>query len=230
MAEQTGDFISSIRALMQSEIAEINTSVNGEVVSYSDGLATIQPLANKRFPDGDVLGFPPIPNVPIRWPSFNGGQCGIKGPIRKGDKVLLVFAQQAIDGTDDERRFDLSDAYAIPCDSGQVAQSSNNDDMVMWFGSAYIKITADGKLEINAPGGSKTISPNNEFTGNNEVKGNNKVDGNQQTIGTTTNTGTTSMNGGFNSTGSATNNSKNIGSTHTHIGVQTGGGVSGPPS
>lgn len=224
MAEQTGDFIASIRALMQSEIAEINTSVNGEVVSYADGLATIQPLANKRFPDGDVLGFPPIPNVPIRWPSFNGGQCGIKGPIRKGDKVLLVFAQQAIDGTDDERRFDLSDAYAIPCDSNKVAKSTNNDDLIMWFGEAYIKLTADGKLEISSPGGSKIISPSNEFTGNN------KVSGNQETTGTTKNAGNTSMNGGFDSTGQAKNNGKNIGSTHTHIGVQVGGGISGPPS
>lgn len=32
------------------------------------------------------------------------------------------------------------------------------------------------------------------------------------------------------STGTVKNNSKNIGSTHGHIGVQTGGGTSGPPA
>lgn len=222
MAEQTDDFVSSLKNVIRNELIDLNTSLNGEVVDYADGLATIKPLANKTFEDGDSLPFPNLVHVPIRWPSFNGGKCGVKGPIRKGDKVLIVFSQQAIDGSDDLRRHDLSDAYAIPCgDSG--GQSSNNDDMIMWFGDAYIKLTVDGKLEIKAPGGSKIISPDNEFTGNN------KVDGNQQTIGTTTNTGLTTMNGGFNSTGVATNDGKNIGNDHTHSGVVPGGGTSGPP-
>lgn len=223
MAEQTDDFVASLKATIKNEMVDINTSLNGEVVSYSNGLASIKPLANKMFDDGDSLPFPIIDNVPIRWTSFNGGKCGIKGPIRKGDKVLLVFSQQAIDGTLDQRRFDLSDAYAIPCDSGQVAQSSNNDDMILWFGDAYIKLSANGSLEINAPGGSKIITPNNEFTGNN------KVDGNQETSGTTKNVGKTTMNGGFDSTGSAKNNNKDIGSTHKHIGVMVGTAVSGIP-
>ena len=222
MAEQTDDFVASLKNVIQNEMAGINTSLDGEIISYSNGIATIKPLANKMFEDGDSLPFPNLVNVPIRWPSFNGGKCGIKGPIRKGDKVLIIFSQQAIDGTLDQRKFDLSDAYAIPC--GQIGgQASNNDDMIMWFGDAYIKLGADGKLEIKAPGGSKIITPDNEFTGNN------KVSGNQETQGTTTNSGETSMNGGFSSQGSATNNGKNIGSTHTHLGVQPGSGVSGPP-
>lgn len=222
MAEETNDFVASLRTLIQSELLDFNTSIEGTVQSYKNGLVTVLPDATKRFADGDELPFPLLYNVPIRWPSFNGGQCGIKGPIRSGDKVLIVFSQQARDGTDDARRFDITDAYAVPCGNAQNGQASNNADMIMWFGSAYIKLTENGRLEINAPGGSKTISPNNEFTGNN------KVGGNQQTVGTTTNTGLTSMNGGFNSIGAATNNSKDIGSTHRHSGVQTGGGQSGP--
>lgn len=222
MAEQTDDFVASLKNVIQNEMAGINTSVDGEIISYENGLAKIKPLANKMFDDGDSLPFPDLVNVPIRWPSFNGGKCGIKGPIRKGDKVLIIFSQQAIDGTLDQRKFDLSDAYAIPC--GQIGgQASNNDDMIMWFGDAYIKLGADGKLEIKAPGGSKIISPDNEFTGNN------KVSGNQETIGETTNTGATHMNGGFDSTGTATNDGKNIGDDHKHGLVQPGSGQSGVP-
>jgi hypothetical protein len=222
MAEETNDFVASLRTLIQSELLDFNTSVEGTVRAYANGLATVLPDATKRFADGDTLPFPQLFQVPIRWPSFNGGSCGIKGPIRVGDKVLVVFAQQARDGTDDERRFDMTDAYAIPCGNAQAGQASNNADMIMWFGDAYIKLTESGALEINAPGGSKIITPNNEFTGNN------KVDGNQQTIGTTTNTGATAMNGGFSSIGSATNDGKNIGDDHRHSGVQTGTGQSGP--
>lgn len=222
MAEDTSDFLASFKNVIQSEMMGLNTSVEGTVESYSEGLATVVPDANKYFSDGDVLPFPKLFRVPIRWPSFNGGLCGVKGPIRAGDKVLVVFAQQARDGTDDERRFDITDAYAIACGNAQVAQASNNADMIIWFGDAYIKLTESGALEIRAPGGSKFITPNNEFTGNN------KVDGNQQTIGTTTNNGLTSMNGGFNSSGTATNNGKDIGSNSKHSGVQPGSGISGP--
>lgn len=250
MAEQT-DMIAAIRALVQGELAEMNTSLNGEVVSYANGLAVIKPLASKRFSDGDVLEFPNIPNVPIRWPSFNGGKCGIKGPIRPGDKVLIVFAQQALDGTDDERRFDLSDAYAIPSGNAQVAQATNNEDMIMWFGAAYIKLTADGRMEINAPGGTKTIAPNNEYTGNNLVAGFQTI-AKYQTVeqygiygqyltvtGTITGlsgmaiTGigasgkTASITGNLDIIGQVTANGKRIDESHKHGGVATGLGVSG---
>lgn len=38
------------------------------------------------------------------------------------------------------------------------------------------------------------------------------------------------MNGNLDITGTVTNNSKNIGSTHTHGGVQIGGGTTGAPT
>jgi len=227
MAEQS-DMVSAIRALVQGELAEMNTSLNGEVVSYSNGLATIKPLASKRFADGDVLEFPNIPNVPVRWPSFNGGKCGIKGPIRAGDKVLIVFAQQALDGTDDDRRFDLSDAYAIPCGNGQSLQGANNEDMVMWFGSAFIKLTADGRMEINAPGGTKTVSPNNEYTGNQTVAGYQTIAKYLTVTGTITGMsgmaitgslpggGTANFTGNMNIIGQVTANGKRIDESHRH--------------
>lgn len=197
MAEQNDDFISSIRNLINSELIDVNTSINGVVVSYSNGLATVRPTANKRFQDGEVLPFPSIFNVPVRWPSFNGGQCGFKGPIRAGDNVLVVFSQQAKDGTDDQRRFDLSDAYCIPAHNSTAAQGGNNDDTVMYFGAAYIKITSGGAVEIVAPGGHKITAPDTEIISN------------------------------IKTTGMITNNGKNIGNTHTHSGVQTGGGNTG---
>lgn len=210
MAEQT-DLISGIRSLIQSEMMDVNTCIRGVVVSYANGLATVRPNANKLFADGDSLPYPDITNVPMRWPSFNGGACGIKGPVRAGDEVLIMFDQQASDGTDDARRFDLSDAYAIPATNKMAGQASDNDSMVMWFGDAYIRLTADGKLEINAPGGTVITSPDTSVSGN------------------TTIAGLTKMDGGFNSTGTATNNGKDIGSGHKHIGVQSGGSTSGPP-
>ena len=41
-------------------------------------------------------------------------------------------------------------------------------------------------------------------------------------------TGVANLNGGMSVTGAATSNGKNIGDTHTHSGVQTGAGNTGP--
>lgn len=206
MAEQ--DFLSSLRELVKSELIDVNTSLNGEIVSYADGFATVKPLANKQFKDGDSQPFPLVYKVPVRWPSFNGGQCGFKAPIKAGDKVLIIISQQADDGSDDLRRFDLTDAYCIPADNKVISGGGNNEDTIMYFGSASIRITASGQIILTAPNGVYYNAP---------------------TFAMDNNGGNTAMNmtGALNITGTVTANGKNIGSTHTHGGVQTGGGTTG---
>lgn len=153
MAEQI-EIVDAIRKLVDSRLYEVNTSLPATIVSYANGKANVLPTPKRRFSDGDVLDFPIIQNVRVCWPSFSGGTAGVKGAIKAGDKCLLIFAQQATDGTDDTRRFDLSDAYAIMCDLGNVGgDSGNNEDLTMYFGSAYIRLTPSGKLMINAPAG-----------------------------------------------------------------------------
>lgn len=215
MAEQ--DFLSSLRELVKSELIDVNTALNGDIVSYANGFATVKPLANKQFKDGDSQPFPLIYKVPVRWPSFNGGQCGFKAPIKAGDKVLIIISQQADDGSDDLRRFDLTDAYCIPADNKLVSGGSNNEDTIMYFGSASIRITASGKIILTAPAGIEYEAPSNDYTGTQNVEG--LITGNG---------GLTAQGGsGVNITGAIINNGKNISSTHTHTGVQTGGGTTG---
>ncbi|MGN6702932.1 MAG: Gp138 family membrane-puncturing spike protein [Burkholderiaceae bacterium] len=227
MAEASGDFLASMRALIKSEMIDLNTSLDGVVVDYADGFATVKPVGKKRFADGDALDFPNITKVPIRWPVFAGGVAGVRGPIKAGDKCVLIFHQQANDGSDDMRRFDLSDAYAVMVDNAQAAQGANNADMVMYFGDAYIKLTEAGALEINAPGGTKTISPNNEFTGNNLVQGSETVNAGMSVQGGSSGA-TMTINGNIASTGTITNNGKSVGSNHTHPGDS--GGTTGTPN
>ena len=151
MAESI-DLIDATRKMIASHISEVNTCLPGVIVSYANGRAGVLPSASKRFSDGDVLPFPIVQNVRVCWPSFAGGAAGVKGPVRPGDRCLLVFAQQAVDGTDDMRRHDLSDAYAIMCDLGTAGagDSGNNDDLTLFFGSSHIRITEGGDVEINA--------------------------------------------------------------------------------
>lgn len=155
MAESSNNPVDALLGLIQSQLLDVNTCLPATIVSYADGVARVSPTGKKRFADGDALDYPIIPNVRVCWPSFAGGLAGIRGPVKEGDPCLLVFSQQAVDGSDDRRMFDLQDAYAIMCNIGTVGKSDsvNDNDMTMYFGPAYIRLTEDGALKINAPGG-----------------------------------------------------------------------------
>ena len=178
MAESSNNAIDALNSMMKSHLTDVNTAIPGVIVSYSNGLARVAPTGKKRFSDGDVLDYPIIPNVRVCWPSFSGGAAGIKGPIKPGDRCLLVFSQQAIDGTDDRRMFDLQDACAIMCDIGSasVSDSTNNDDLTVYFGEAHIRLTASGELIINAPGGT-AITGNIAHSGGSITSLGKKIDG-----------------------------------------------------
>lgn len=124
----TPDLAEVIRRAVERGTARIHTSIPGRVLSYDAGsqTATVQPVIRSRFrdADGEILTYlpPQIANVPVAFPS--GGGCSITWPLNSGDPVLLVFAERSTDewrsrkGNDheptDPRRFDLSDAIAIP--------------------------------------------------------------------------------------------------------------------
>lgn len=205
MAEQN-DFIGAIKGMIDSRLYELNTSLPGVVVSYSGGRASVKPTPKRRFSDGDVIEFPVLQNVRVCWPSFAGGAAGVKGPVLAGDKCLIVFSQQAVDGTDDMRRFDLSDAYCVMADLGTAGagDSSNNADMTLFYASGSVRVSAGGKVTITAPGGFDVVAP------------------------TMTNSGTLINSGLSTFTAGATFNGVPF-SSHRHTGVTTGSGTSGGP-
>lgn len=228
MSESSGDVLEALQGLIRSQLLDVNTALPAVVVSYANGLAQVKPTGKKRYGDGDALDFPVIPNVRVCWPSFAGGAAGIKGPVQPGDRCLLVFSQQAVDGSDDRRMFDLQDAYAVMCDLGTVGlgDSSNNDDMTMFFGPAFIRITAGGALNINAPGGTTITTPSTLNTGTLTTQG---LLTYQDGMAGTGAGNETTISGDINhSGGGITSNGKTL-DTHVHSGVQAGGGNSGPP-
>jgi len=230
MAETSNNPVEALLGLVKSQLLDVNTALPGVIVSYENGLARVVPTGKKRFADGDVLDYPIIPNVRVCWPSFAGGTAGVKGPVKPGDKCLLVFSQQAIDGSDDRRMFDLQDAYAVMCDLGNAGSgdSGNNEDMTMFFGPAYIRLTAAGALNINAPGGTTINTPSTHNTGTLTTDGLLTYQDGMTGIGGAN--GTT-MQGDFNHTaGTITSLGKKIDGTHTHGGVQPGGGNTAVPN
>lgn len=201
MSEPTSP-VDALLSMIDSRLLDVNTAIPGVIQSYANGIASVLPTGKKRFADGEVLSFPIIPNVRVCWPSFSGGKAGIKAPVRAGDSCLLVFSQQAVDGSDDRRMFDLQDAYAVMCDLGKVGQgdSSNNEDMTIYFGDAFIRLTEAGALQINAPAGTTITSPS------------------------------TLISGAVSQSGGSLSSNGVVLASHTHGGVATGSGNTGAPN
>jgi len=229
MAERSP--IDTLLGLIKSQTVDINTALPGIIVSYADGIASVKPTASKRFEDGDVVEFPTIPNVRVCWPSFAGGLAGVKGPVLAGDRCMLVFSQQAIDGTDDRRTHDLQDAYAVMVDLGRAGagDSGNNIEMTMWYGPGSIQITSAGQIKINAPAGVIIDTPSTLNTGTLTTEG--LLTYQAGMVGSTSGGGATAtINGSLVQTGGELSSEGTVLHTHVHTGVQSGSSNTGAPA
>lgn len=171
MAE-SNNLVQALQTLIQSETSQMNTAVDAIIEQYDAGIASVKPIPQQRFIDGTTLDYPVIPNIPVVWPRFAGDTAGVKGPVKVGDKCLLIFCQQAVDGSDDERRFSLTDAYCIVGAFGKSqGRGAENSHMQLYYGDAYVALTAEGKLLINAPAGVEITTPSTMNTGTLTTKG-----------------------------------------------------------
>jgi hypothetical protein len=168
------------------------------------------------------VNLPLLLDVPVYFPS--GGGYTLTFPVNQGDECLVVFASRCIDSwwqsggigvQADQRMHDLSDGFAfvgvkslpnnIPNISTTGVQLRSNT------GLTSVDITG-GTITLTAPTLVLINAPSVEFTGNVKVDG-----------VLTAQDGVTTTGGSF------TDNGKNVGSTHTHSGVSTGSGNTGPP-
>lgn len=143
-----------IRGAISNFTNNMHTAMPGIFVSYNptENKAVIQPALNKNYTSG-VIPLPILDNVPVLFPP------NIFFPIKEGDYCLLVFSERALDPwlnsggqvtPNDPRKFDLSDAIAIPglMPFNGDFSSNNNQDFVINFAGSSIRINANGDILI----------------------------------------------------------------------------------
>lgn len=150
MTNPTEIFRDSVNAML----CNVHTSLPGIVVSYdaNSNKATIQPALNKNFTSGP-MPMPILESVPIMFPK------NITFPVQPGDYVLLIFVERSIDlwlsvggqvTPTDPRKFDLSDAIAIPglVPFTETFPNNNNQDFVINYVGSTMRIKQDGAVVI----------------------------------------------------------------------------------
>lgn len=167
------DNVEALTDFVQSILADsVNTTLEGVIVAYKNGRVDVKPTGKKVYTDGDALDFTILYDLPLCWLAGDGGSAGVKIPVKVGDKCTVFFKQQPQGDadTDNTRRFSMADAHVLP---GVAYPDSlpGNDTVKLYYGDAFLEVTKDGKVNVNAPGGFNVTAPKSEFSGQVLIKG-----------------------------------------------------------
>lgn len=176
-----------------------------------------------------------ITDVPLMFPASRSSAFTF--PVNVNDTVLCVFSQRSIDrikqgGTSSGppltyRKYSRNDAIAIPGIfpfNGAVNNPSrrnlshNVNDTVVSHNvgtgnECEVRLDISGNISITSPGTVTVNSENAIVNADSTINGDLIVNGNAAFNGS-----------------SVTHNGQDIGEVHTHSGVDTGSGTSGPPN
>lgn len=150
------DVSAVLEQAIEAALSDVNTVMPGTIVSYDAGRnrAVVRPSLPKRLADGGELAAPDIHEVPVQWMTSGGG-VRFTAPIRPGDPVVLHFAQRSLDGwlngdaaaPEDPRRFDLTDAVAVP-GSPAALSGVDPDNIVLSMDGTTITVESGGTVRI----------------------------------------------------------------------------------
>lgn len=214
-----------IESIIEYSMEDRYTALPAVVLAvHSQGgtqLVDVQPCVSINNRDGTLTDQASVLNVPYQQPASSKG--GMVFPILPGDNVLLIYCMRGIDtwkygqGTpspaSDYRMFSKMDCIAIPCISpvsktptaGRHTKGYALGDVVVYNAmngnQCEVILKANGDVVVNSPGTVTINSPRSVFNGDVEFKGD-----------------------------SVTHNGVNIGDTHKHSGVESGGSNTGEPT
>lgn len=214
LSSQVGSDEQADAHLSHAIMSEMRVSMPGIIQSFDpDTVTAVIQLAIKGYePDNDGVPQPEVlpllVDVPVVFP--RGGGCSLTFPVAPGDECLVIFADRCIDfwwqngGVQepvDTRMHDLSDAFAIVGPQSQAQKISG-----ISTSAAQLRTDSGAAFIEIAAGGAVTItSPQITFNGPLQVNGTITSTGDQMAAGISQ-------------------------VTHTHGGVETGGGNTGAPN
>lgn len=173
----------------------IHTAMPGKVVSVNDvsGLMSVQPIGS-FYCGKKEMDYPVVSGVPI-CVTANSKGASICSPIKAGDSVLLICAEQSLsafisDTTDGQsnEKFELTNCIAIPGIQRSMPDSqkeaNNKDAVVVANGNIKILIMKDG-IEVTDGGGMEIHISNGKVSieGKVVIKGDLKVEGSIDAVG-----------------------------------------------
>ena len=160
----------TLKTVFDSLLAEsIHVSMPGVIESYDSKTrkATVLPQLKKKFLNGDIIPYKPIPEVPVVF--YGVTDAGLRLPESKfkGTTVLLIFCERSLDfwlekGTETEpgstRKFDLTDAMAIVSLNSFNNTDAGGNNLELFYNDSVVRIRPDGIIEMGIDTFKKVIT------------------------------------------------------------------------
>lgn len=171
-----------LQMAVDSRLCDMHTCIPAIVESYdrSKQTCSVQPALKRKYTDGRIVDLPIINNVPVTFP--RSGNAFLHFDLSKGDVVTLIFSERSLDiwkskgglvSPNDPRKFNLSDAYAIPGGYPSISGFSPNggsNSIEISIGSNTISIDPSGEINLKNGGGNINISPSGKFKITNDTE------------------------------------------------------------
>lgn len=232
---QAGEGVGEYGALMfliSQALARLSTSTLVRVVAVTNaggvapvGFVDVQPLVNQLDGAGNAVPHAVLHNLP--YFRLQGGTDAIILDPKVGDIGIAVFASRDISAVK------ASKAQANPGSwrSHDMADGLYVGGLLNGTPVQYVQFTAGG-INVVSPAKVTVQAPNIEMNASTQCALNSPVivlnGAVQQGAGSYG--GTSTWQGNMNTLGTLRNNGKDVGSTHTHPGVQSGPSNTGTPN
>ncbi len=199
--------VNQLQFLVRSLISKMSSSAPVEVISVTNdggvspiGYVAIRPLVQQIDGDGNVIDHGIIYNVP--YMRIQGGSNAVILDPQVGDIGIAIFCDKDISAVK------ATGAAAPPGSARRFAMSDAVylQSILSSAPSQYVRFSAAG-IELVSPQQVRIQAPAAVIDGNTTINGNLSVNG-----------------------GTVKNDGVSIDKTHTHSGVSSGSGTSGPPS
>lgn len=147
------------------KLADMRICLPAKVVSYDRSTQTCKaaPSLKRKYKNGDIVDLPIINKVPVCFPGSRS--MWFHFDLEPGDDITLVFSERSLDlwklkgeptTPEDPRKFNLSDAYAMPGGNPPVNPIKLNGpegSIEMSNKENYFRIEEDGKIHGGNSGG-----------------------------------------------------------------------------
>lgn len=155
-------FSQSIKDYFKSAVNEMHTAIPGHISKlFPDKCECyVKPDGKLKKNTGEFLDYPEITEVPISLIQSYDQTAGVLTPVKEGDGVMIIFAEQQLDqwrnGQDptSELHFDLSSGMAIVglCDRPNSSfKEACDDDAVIIYNTQNSRIKIKNEeININA--------------------------------------------------------------------------------
>lgn len=163
MSEATDELAEYTKNAIRKELLETHTCLPAKIHEYDEATqkAKVIPLLKIKYKHKEApTDLAIINNVPVQWPSANGGAAFIHLPLNSGDLGWVIFAERSIDtwlagegdsvSPEDPRHHHLSDAIFMPggLPFKKALSISSPDNMILKNSNMTIEIDPSGKIKI----------------------------------------------------------------------------------